>query len=71
MEKSYEDNEPYYNIKINFYGKNIDLSINSDYCSFIQNICNILQISPEQLNTFQLNYNDEDGDRIALKKKIM
>ena len=66
MEKSYDYNEQNFKIKINFYGKEIDLSINSDYNSFIQNIYNILQISPKQLNTFEISYNDEDGDCIAL-----
>ena len=66
MEKAQEDNEPNYNIKIKFYEEDIELSINSDYNSFIQKICNILQTSPEQLNTFELSYHDEDGDYIAL-----
>ena len=66
MENFYEDNEPNYNIKLNYYEEDIDLSINSDYNSFIENICNVLQTSPEELNTFELSYNDEDGDTIAL-----
>ena len=66
MENSNEENEQNYDIKINFYEEYIDLSINSDYNTFIKNICNILKISPEQLNIFTLSYNDEDGDNILL-----
>ena len=48
-------------VKVNFYNENIDLSINPDYDSFLQKIIDILKISPYQLNSFTLNYIDEEG----------
>ena len=53
-------------VKVNFYNENIDLSINPDYDSFLQKIIGILKISPYQLNSFTLNYIDEEGDNILL-----
>ena len=60
------DNEETFNIKLNLYDELIDLKVNSDYNYFVKNICTILNISPEQLKSFSLSYNDEDGDSILL-----
>ena len=54
------------NIQVNIADENIDLSIDSDYNTFLQNICNILKIYPEQLDSFVINYYDEDGDSILI-----
>ena len=47
-------------VKVNFYNENKNLSINPNYDSFLQKIIDILKISPSQLNSFALNYIDED-----------
>ena len=60
------DNEETFNIKLNLYDELIDLKVNSDYNYFVKNICTILNVSPEQLKSFSLSYNDEDGDSILL-----
>ena len=61
-----KDKEEIFNIKLNLYDELIDLQVNSDYNFFVKNICKILNISPEQLKSFSLSYNDEDGDSILL-----
>ena len=58
-----EDN---FNIEVNYYNENIDLSINSDYETFVQKICNFLKITPDELNSYSLSYHDEDGDSILI-----
>ena len=55
-----------YNIKLTFNNQDINISIDSKYDSFIQKICNILQISLEEINSFGLSYTDEDGDNILI-----
>lgn len=64
--KEKNNNEEIFNIKLYLYEELIDLQVNSDYNYFIKNICTILNVSPEQLNSFSLSYNDEDGDSILL-----
>ena len=60
------DIENNYNIKISFLSEEGDLSLNSDYNSFLQNICNFLKISSNQLNLYSFSYMDEDGDSILI-----
>ncbi len=60
------EDEKTYNIKINIYGEDIDLTINSDYNLFCKNICIILKISSQDLKEIILSYYDEDGDHIKL-----
>ena len=66
MEEEEEQVGENYNIKINFNNQDIDLLIDSNFDSFIQNICNILKISLEEINSFGLSYTDEDGDNILI-----
>ena len=57
------------NIKLNFYGELIDYAINSDYLSFLKDLCGIFGLSMNQLNSISLSYNDEDGDVIMVSTK--
>ena len=66
MEEEEEQVGENYNIKINFNNQDIDLLIDSNFDSFIQNICSILKISLEEINSFGLSYTDEDGDNILI-----
>ena len=54
------------NIQVNYYDENIELSINSDYETFIQKICDFLKINPDEFNSYSLSYHDQDGDSIIL-----
>ena len=63
------EREEKYNIKLSYYGEQIEITINSDYNAFICNLCNVLKISPERTNTIILSYNDEDGDNILLSNE--
>ena len=63
------ESEEKYNIKLNFYGDQVEVAINSDYNSFISSICNALKISPEITKKILLSYNDEDGDNILLSNE--
>ena len=66
-----EDNlKANYKIKMNFFNSTIDLSINDDYNSFINNICNIIKISKEDMIGVFLSYIDNDGDTIILSCKV-
>ena len=58
-----EDN---FNIEVNYYNENIDLSINSDYETFLKKICDFLKISPDEIDSYSLSYHDEDGDSILI-----
>ena len=60
------DDDKICNIKVNFYNEQIELKINSDYNSFLKNVCRILKISEEQTNSITLRYVDEDGDNIII-----
>ena len=64
-----ENQEEKFNIKIKFYGEEIDTELKVDYNHFIWNICNIFNIHPEQFNSIALSYFDEDGDSIILSTK--
>lgn len=63
------EREEKYNIKLSYYGEQIEITINSDYNAFICNLCNVLKISPERANAIILSYNDEDGDNILLSNE--
>ena len=63
------EREEKYNIKLNYYGEQIEITINSDYTAFISNLCNVLKISPERTKAIILSYNDEDGDNILLSNE--
>jgi hypothetical protein len=63
------EREEKYNIKLNYYGEQIEITINSDYAAFISNLCNVLKISPERTKAIILSYNDEDGDNILLSNE--
>lgn len=63
------EDEKNYNIKINIYGEDIDLKINSNYDLFCKNICLILKISSQVLNEIILSYYDVDGDHIKLSSE--
>ena len=52
--------------KINFYGEQIDIQLNSDFNSFVNNICNILSIPSDKYKSLAISYNDEDDDNIIL-----
>ena len=64
-----ENQEEKFNIKIKFYGEEIDTELKVDYNHFIWNICNIFNIHPEQFKSIALSYFDEDGDSIILSTK--
>lgn len=66
MEEVYDEKV---NIKLNFYGELIDYTINSDYLSFLKDICGIFGLSMNQLGSISLSYTDEDGDIIILSTK--
>ena len=68
MEKNNNIEESFL-IKINLYGEDIDLNITSNFRLFCKNICKQLKITPEQLNSIILSYNDEDGDNIIISTK--
>jgi hypothetical protein len=61
-----KEKEETINIKLNFYYEQIDIQINSDYNSFINNICNILQLTKDKLDSLAISYYDEDKDSIIL-----
>ena len=61
-----KEKEEAFNIKLNFYDEQIDIQINSDYNSFINNICNILQLPKDKLDSLTISYYDEDKDSIIL-----
>ena len=61
-----DDNGENLNIQVNYYDENIELSINSDYETFIQKICDFLKINPDEFNSYSLRYHDQDGDSIIL-----
>ena len=65
-EEDKKDKEEIIKAKINFYEEQIDIQLNSDFKSFVNNICNILKIPSEQYNSLAISYNDEDGDNIIL-----
>ena len=54
------------NIQVNYYDKNIELSINSVYETLKQKICDFLKIKPDEFNSYSLSYFDEDGDCIKI-----
>ena len=60
------DNEEKFIVKITFYEENIEIGINSNYNLFLKNICDMFNISTEQINSISLNYIDEEGDSIIL-----
>lgn len=66
MEKLTDNIEESYKINLIYDGKEIELEIESDFTSFIEKICNILDISSSELNLFTMNYNDDDGDNILI-----
>ena len=65
-EEDKKDKEEIIKAKINFYEEQIDIQLNSDFKSFVNNICNILKIPSEQYNSLAISYNDEEGDNIIL-----
>ena len=67
--KGKEEKEEKFNVKINFYGEEIDLDLNFDYNHFVKKISNIFTIPLEQFNSISLSYIDEDGDTIILSTK--
>ena len=66
MENAYDERV---NIKLNFYGELIDYAINSDYLSFLKDLCGIFGLSMNKLSSISLSYNDEDGDVIMVSTK--
>ena len=61
-----KDKEEDINTKISFYDEQIDINLNSNFNSFVNNICNILNIPPDQYKSLAISYNDEEGDNIIL-----
>ena len=61
-----EDKKENINTKINFYSEQIDIKLNSDYNSFVNNVCKIINISLDQYKSLELSYKDEDDDNIIL-----
>jgi hypothetical protein len=55
-----------FKIKLNFYGEEIYIEINSDFNSLIKNVCDIVKIEEDQINSLVLNYYDDDGDNILI-----
>jgi hypothetical protein len=55
-----------YHIQMALYGENIDLTINSDYNSFRDKICSIMNIPSDYFQFLSISYIDEDGDNIVL-----
>ena len=54
------------NTNINFYGEQIDIELNSDFNSFVNNICKIINIPSDNYKSLEISYKDEDGDNIIL-----
>ena len=55
-----------FKIKLNFYEEEIYIEINSDFNSLIKNVCDIVKIEEDQINSLVLNYYDDDGDNILI-----
>ena len=55
-----------YHIQMVLYGENIDLKINSNYNSFCDKICHIMNIPTDYFQFLSISYIDEDGDNIIL-----
>jgi len=66
MENVYDEKV---NIKLNFYGELIDYAVNSDYLSFLKDLCGIFGLSMNQLSSISLSYADEDGDVVMVSTK--
>ena len=66
MEKLSEGKEEIYKTKLLYNDQEFELDLDSDYNSYIEKICNLLDISPDSLYLFSMNYNDDDGDNILL-----
>ena len=67
--KEKNDKDENYNSKIYFYEEEIYIQLNSDYNSFINNICKIIQIAPKEFSSLKLSYLDEDSDVIILNSE--
>ena len=63
-----EENEEF-KIDLKFFDSKIDIKINSDFVTFISNICNIIKISEEDINSVIMYYFDADEDKINLTNK--
>ena len=66
MKEKEEDKEEILNTKIIFLNEKIDIQLNSEYDSFVKNICNILKIPTDQYSSLKISYNDEDDDNIIV-----
>ena len=66
MKEKEEYDEDIIKTKIHFFNEKLDIQLNSDFNSFVKNICNILKIPREQYNSLIISYNDEDNDNIIL-----
>ena len=67
--KENDDKDEIFNSQINFYDEKIEIQLNSDYNSFVNNICKIIQIPQDQFNSLKISYLDEDGDTIILNSE--
>lgn len=63
-----EENEEF-QIDLKFFDTKIDIKINSDFVSFISNICKIIKISEEDINSVIISYLDADEDKINISTK--
>ena len=67
-ENKNEENEEF-NIDLKFFDTKTELKINSDFVTFISNICKIIKISEEDINSVIMYYFDADEDKINLSNK--
>ena len=58
-----------FSIDLKFFDTKIEIKINSDFVSFISNICKIIKISEEDINSVIMFYLDADKDKINLSNK--
>ena len=54
------------NVKLNFYGEQLDFQLSPNYNTFIQNILNNFNLSQNQLSAISFTYFDEEGDKIMI-----
>ena len=58
-----------FSIDLKFFDTKTEIKINSDFVSFISNICKIIKISEEDINSVIMFYLDADKDKINLSNK--
>ena len=63
------EEEETFKVKLIFNEEQIEVSLNSQYDYFFNTICNIFNISIDQLENIILSYKDSDGDDVILSSE--